>query len=137
MIQFNALKTLPAYLWLNPLTMKSIKCYFNVSGHFITHKKSAKMFEARLVQGNLFKKLLESVKELLNEATWDCSGDKYVWCLSIILRSMSCLPACPPEAWDFGNPEPIGLHFSLNIAIGPAVVLSYYLCGGDTPTPEE
>jgi len=31
------------------------------------------MFEARLVQGNLFKKLLESVKELLNEATWDCS----------------------------------------------------------------
>lgn len=31
------------------------------------------MFEARLVQGSLFKKLLESVKELLNEATWDCS----------------------------------------------------------------
>jgi len=36
-------------------------------------KKSFKMFEARLVQGNLLKKLLESVKELLNEATWDCS----------------------------------------------------------------
>jgi len=31
------------------------------------------MFEARLVQGSLLKKLLESVKELLNEATWDCS----------------------------------------------------------------
>merc|ERR1711872_749434 len=32
-----------------------------------------KMFEARLVQGNLLKKVLESLKDLLNEATWDCS----------------------------------------------------------------
>jgi proliferating cell nuclear antigen len=31
------------------------------------------MFEARLVQGNLLKKVLESLKDLLNEATWDCS----------------------------------------------------------------
>jgi len=31
------------------------------------------MFEARLVQGSLLKKVLESLKELLNEATWDCS----------------------------------------------------------------
>jgi len=31
------------------------------------------MFEARLVQGGLFKKLLESVKDLLNEANWDCT----------------------------------------------------------------
>merc|ERR1712060_662864 len=30
-------------------------------------------FEARLVQGNLLKKVLESLKDLLNEATWDCS----------------------------------------------------------------
>jgi len=34
---------------------------------------SVKMFEARLVQGNLLKKVLESLKDLLNEATWDCS----------------------------------------------------------------
>jgi proliferating cell nuclear antigen len=31
------------------------------------------MFEARLVQGNLLKKVLESVKDLLRQATWDCS----------------------------------------------------------------
>jgi len=34
---------------------------------------NTKMFEARLVQGNLLKKVLESLKDLLNEATWDCS----------------------------------------------------------------
>jgi len=34
---------------------------------------TVKMFEARLVQGNLLKKVLESLKDLLNEATWDCS----------------------------------------------------------------
>ena len=33
-----------------------------------------KMFEARLVQGSLLKKVLEAVKDLLNEATWDCHG---------------------------------------------------------------
>ena len=31
------------------------------------------MFEARHVQGNLLKKVLESLKDLLNEATWDCT----------------------------------------------------------------
>lgn len=31
------------------------------------------MFEARLVQGNLLKKVLEALKDLLNEATWDCA----------------------------------------------------------------
>jgi len=31
------------------------------------------MFEARLIQGNLLKKVLESLKDLLNEATWDCA----------------------------------------------------------------
>lgn len=32
------------------------------------------MFEARLVQGSLLKKVLESIKDLLNEATWDCNS---------------------------------------------------------------
>ena len=32
------------------------------------------MFEARLVQGNILKKVLESIKELLDEASFDC-GD--------------------------------------------------------------
>ena len=31
------------------------------------------MFEARLVQGNLLKKVIEAIKDLLNEATWDCN----------------------------------------------------------------
>jgi len=31
------------------------------------------MFEARLIQGSLLKKVLDSIKELLKEATWDCS----------------------------------------------------------------
>uniref|UniRef100_A0A1B6DFU3 DNA sliding clamp PCNA n=1 Tax=Clastoptera arizonana TaxID=38151 RepID=A0A1B6DFU3_9HEMI len=31
------------------------------------------MFEARLVQSSLFKRIMEAIKELLNEATFDCS----------------------------------------------------------------
>merc|ERR1712168_530580 len=31
------------------------------------------MFEARLVQGSLLKKVLDSIKDLLNEASWDCA----------------------------------------------------------------
>merc|ERR1712212_182300 len=32
-----------------------------------------KMFEARLIQGSLLKKVLEAIKDLLNEASWDCA----------------------------------------------------------------
>jgi proliferating cell nuclear antigen len=32
------------------------------------------MFEARLVQGSMLKKVLEAVKDLLNEAIFDCSS---------------------------------------------------------------
>lgn len=32
------------------------------------------MFEARLVQGVLLKKVIEAIKDLLTEATWDCNG---------------------------------------------------------------
>jgi proliferating cell nuclear antigen len=32
------------------------------------------MFEARLKQGAIIKKILEAVKDLVNEANWDCSG---------------------------------------------------------------
>ena len=54
------------------------------------------MFEARLVQGNLLKKVLESLKDLLNEATWDCSDsgiqlqamdNSHVSLVSVSLRS--------------------------------------------------
>lgn len=32
------------------------------------------MFEARLVQGSLLKKVMEAMKDLLTEALFDCSG---------------------------------------------------------------
>lgn len=54
------------------------------------------MFEARLVQGNLLKKVLESLKDLLNEATWDCADtgiqlqamdNSHVSLVSVLLRA--------------------------------------------------
>ena len=54
------------------------------------------MFEARLVQGSLLKKVIASVKDLLNEATWDCSStgmslqamdSSHVSLVSLLLRS--------------------------------------------------
>jgi len=36
--------------------------------------EASKMFEARLVQGNLLKRIIDSVKDLLNEATWNCNA---------------------------------------------------------------
>ena len=54
------------------------------------------MFEARLVQGNLLKKVLESLKDLLNEGTWDCADSgiqlqamdsSHVSLVSVSLRS--------------------------------------------------
>ncbi|XP_067139045.1 proliferating cell nuclear antigen-like [Centruroides vittatus] len=32
------------------------------------------MFEARLIEGALLKKVLEAIKDLINEATWDCAA---------------------------------------------------------------
>jgi len=54
------------------------------------------MFEARLVQGSLLKKVLEAVKDLLNDATWDCNStgmslqamdSSHVSLVSLMLRS--------------------------------------------------
>jgi len=54
------------------------------------------MFEARLAQGSLFKKVLEAIKDLLNEATWDCNStgmslqamdSSHVSLVSLCLRS--------------------------------------------------
>ena len=39
----------------------------------LNHPHLSKMFKARLAQGNLLKKVLESLKDLLNEATWEYS----------------------------------------------------------------
>merc|ERR1711878_23590 len=49
-----------------PLSLSKVVILFNSSSN-------AKMFEARLIQGNLLKKVLESIKDLLKEAAWDCS----------------------------------------------------------------
>lgn len=54
------------------------------------------MFEARLVQGSLLKKVLEAIKDLLNEGTWDCNSSgmslqamdsSHVSLVSLMLRS--------------------------------------------------
>lgn len=54
------------------------------------------MFEARLVQGSILKKTLEAIKDLLTEATWDCSStgislqamdSSHVSLVSLLLRS--------------------------------------------------
>lgn len=54
------------------------------------------MFEARLVQGSLFKKVLEALKDLLNEVPWDCNStgmslqamdSSHVSLVSMLLRS--------------------------------------------------
>ena len=53
------------------------------------------VFEARMIQGNILKKILEALKELLNEATWDCSDsgiqlqamdNSHVSLVSVLLR---------------------------------------------------
>jgi len=53
------------------------------------------MFEARLIQGSLLKKTLDSIKDLLKEATWDCSDsgiqlqamdNSHVSLVSVLLR---------------------------------------------------
>lgn len=38
-----------------------------------THSSST-MFEARLVQGNLLKKVVDAIKDLVTDANFDCSG---------------------------------------------------------------
>ncbi|XP_077867275.1 uncharacterized protein LOC100374933 [Saccoglossus kowalevskii] len=54
------------------------------------------MFEAKLVQGSLLKKVLEAVKDLLTEANWDCSAtgmslqamdSSHVSLVSLLLKS--------------------------------------------------
>ena len=56
---------------------------------------TTKMFEARLIQGSLLKKTLDSIKDLLKEATWDCSDsgiqlqamdNSHVSLVSVLLR---------------------------------------------------
>jgi len=33
------------------------------------------MFEAKLTQGSTLKKMLDAIKDLVNEASWDCSQE--------------------------------------------------------------
>jgi proliferating cell nuclear antigen len=35
------------------------------------------MFEARLVQGNLLKKVVDAIKDLVTDANFDCSGSGF------------------------------------------------------------
>jgi proliferating cell nuclear antigen len=40
----------------------------------IQSDESPKMFEAQLAQGSLLKKILDAIKDLVSEASWDCSS---------------------------------------------------------------
>ncbi|UJR10164.1 hypothetical protein I4U23_014380 [Adineta vaga] len=54
------------------------------------------MFEARLLHGSIFAKVIEGLRELVNEATWECSGNgitlqamdsSHVALVSLVMRS--------------------------------------------------
>jgi hypothetical protein len=58
--------------------------------------ETVKMFEARLVSSGTFKKILDAIKDLLNEASFDCSesgiqlqamDNSHVSLVSLMLRS--------------------------------------------------
>lgn len=60
--------------------MVSVIMHYIVSdfNHSSTHKllssSVCKMFEAKLGQGNVFKKVLEAIKDLVPNANWECSS---------------------------------------------------------------
>lgn len=45
-----------------------------LSGLKVLYYLQKKMFEARLAQGSLWKKILDAIKDLLTEAIWDCNS---------------------------------------------------------------
>ena len=64
---FSQLPAMIFYFWASWALRRDNSVRFSA-------KSKRKMFEARLVQGSLFKKVLEAIKDLLNEATWDCNS---------------------------------------------------------------
>lgn len=69
--------------WLVAIFFKAVFCDL---AHPAAHATSGttpyrdypfKMFEARLVQGNLLKKVLESIKDLVTDANFDCSQNGF------------------------------------------------------------
>lgn len=57
------------------LIMHSIVSDFNHSStHSLLSSSVCKMFEAKLSQGNVFKKVLEAIKDLVPNANWECSS---------------------------------------------------------------
>jgi hypothetical protein len=61
------------------------------------------MFEARLVQGSILPKVLESVKDLLTEATWDCSE-------AGIQLQVAAAPLLPVQAMDGAHVALVALN---------------------------
>lgn len=57
------------------LIMRYIVSDFNHSStHKLLSSSVCKMFEAKLGQGNVFKKVLEAIKDLVPNANWECSS---------------------------------------------------------------
>jgi len=73
------------------------------------------MFEARLVEGGLLKKVMESIKDLLNEAAWDCSGNGM--CLQAMDSSHVALVALMLKSDGFENYR-CDRNLSLGINLG-------------------
>jgi proliferating cell nuclear antigen len=57
------------------------------------------MFEARLPQGSLLKKILDAIKDLVTDANWDCTGFEAVFqgAHNLVLES-SFRPWIPPTS---------------------------------------
>ena len=62
----------------------------------VLRPSSCTMFEAKLVQGSVLRRVLESIKDLVTEANWDCSStgltlqamdSSHVSLVSLLLRA--------------------------------------------------
>ena len=42
------------------------------------------MFEARLSQAGLFKKVIDAIKDIVTEVNWDCSSSGELSCTSLV-----------------------------------------------------
>jgi hypothetical protein len=54
--------------------LQNLNAEFIFRSHFYKYNSQATMFEARLVQGNVLKKIVEAMKDLVTDANLDCSA---------------------------------------------------------------
>ncbi|XP_043705372.1 proliferating cell nuclear antigen-like [Telopea speciosissima] len=54
-----------------------MECVFKDSKRCGAQRRNSKILELRLVQGSLFKKVLEAIKDLVTDANFDCSATSF------------------------------------------------------------